>query len=821
VWVIAIVIISMAAAMAVTWRAPGLSLYARDALMRARGVTTPPPEVVIVAIDEASVKRFGRFPWPRTMMAQALTQIAAAQPKAIAINVLFSDPTVEADDAALAGAIRRAGNVVVAAQLIETPLRRAEWLRPLPAIGQAAAGIGHGNVLTDFDGVARALTLRETDDEGDAIWAMAAQLVRAGDGVGAPAGEDIRDAPGAVLIGARRIPIETDSPMITIESHDPHAGLKTIRASRLMIDYLGPAGSFAAASLSIADLIEGRVDAEKLRGKYVLIGATAAAMGDRVASPFARYAGEDGNQNGALTPGVEVLANALTTMLHARFYQETPDWIAALIAALTAAAVISALRLAQGKSELLRQLGVLIGMIVVILLLSYLAFTRGLILPPLIPALVSLTVAAPLALLRRALAMSVSLDARIGELTRASAALSPLRLQERGETGKSSWLPRGAEARTDDLAALQKRLLARTRFVDRALRSVEDGLIIAGADGAIAFANPRAAEILGVIEKRLLGGNLFAYLKVAETGASPDDAQAERMAKEMSDGLFNRREAIEREIAVGAAQVRHYTLRMAAVADESDAPLGIVVTISDITRQRELQQMQTDVMALVTHEMKTPLTAIQGMSEVLMKFEPDAAKRREMNQAINEAAQRLKRMIDEYLDLTRLESGAVQPRFSFIRVQSLIEQNLLLLDPVAAQRRIGLKRAFAFDLPPLLADADLLARAITNLVANAIKYSPANTEVTVSARADGDTLLISVADQGYGVPAEHRARIFEKFYRVPRVEDADAPGAGLGLAMVREIAELHGGRVMVECETGAGSTFTLRLPLKPSADEAS
>src|SRR5262245_61106101 len=110
-WVIAIIVISMTAAIVVTWRAPGLSLYARDALMRARGVTPPAPEIVIVAIDETSVKRFGRFPWPRALMAQALDKIAAAQPKAMAINVLFSDPTVEADDAALAGAIKRAGNV--------------------------------------------------------------------------------------------------------------------------------------------------------------------------------------------------------------------------------------------------------------------------------------------------------------------------------------------------------------------------------------------------------------------------------------------------------------------------------------------------------------------------------------------------------------------------------------------------------------------------------------------------------------------------------------------------------------------------------------
>jgi signal transduction histidine kinase len=138
---------------------------------------------------------------------------------------------------------------------------------------------------------------------------------------------------------------------------------------------------------------------------------------------------------------------------------------------------------------------------------------------------------------------------------------------------------------------------------------------------------------------------------------------------------------------------------------------------------------------------------------------------------------------------------------------------LLLLDPVAARRGVTLTRKFASDLPPIFADADLLTRALTNLVANAIKYSPADTEVVISAWAGEDNLFIAVADHGYGIPPEHQASIFEKFFRVPRVEDAETPGTGLGLALVREIAELHGGRVTVDSEVGAGSIFTLRLPL--------
>ena len=253
---------------------------------------------------------------------------------------------------------------------------------------------------------------------------------------------------------------------------------------------------------------------------------------------------------------------------------------------------------------------------------------------------------------------------------------------------------------------------------------------------------------------------------------------------------------------------------MATVSDDpNQTSLGVVATLSDVTKQRELQRMQSDVIQLVTHEMKTPLTAIKGMSEVLMKFEPDAEKRREMSATINEATQRMTRMIDDYLDLTRLESGAREPRLAFHRVESLIEQNLLLLDPVAARRGIKLTRKFGPGTPAILADADLLSRALTNLVANAIKYSLANTEVVISARAGEDNLFISVADQGHGISPEYHARIFEKFFRVPRVEDADTPGTGLGLALVREIAELHGGRVIVESEVGVGSTFTIRLPL--------
>jgi signal transduction histidine kinase len=244
-----------------------------------------------------------------------------------------------------------------------------------------------------------------------------------------------------------------------------------------------------------------------------------------------------------------------------------------------------------------------------------------------------------------------------------------------------------------------------------------------------------------------------------------------------------------------------------------------VASLSDITRQHELQQMKTDVMALVTHELRTPLTAIQGISEVLTQFEVDPKRRREMHSAIYDEAKRLSRMIDEYLDITKLESGVRPLRLAPVRLESVVERALLLLDPLAARRGVNILRQFSPLLPAVLIDADLLARAVTNLVANAIKYSPAGSDVTVSARSESDTLLVEVSDHGCGISQEHLGRIFDKFYRVPRVEDAETPGTGLGLTMVREIMDLHGGAVNVKSTLGGGSTFSLRLPLAPKTKQ--
>jgi len=796
-----IVLLSASLGVMVDWRASGIGRYARDWLMRQRGPLPPPSDIAIVAIDEKSIGALGRFPWPRRTLAGAIDVLSGYGPKVIAVDVLFPDPTTTEDDETLARSIAHAGNVVLAAQLIDSPAQSgmASWLLPMPILAGAAAGLGHVNVQVESEGVARQVALVVADDAGRTIRALPAEAVRVGDNTPE---RSISFNNRALILGARTVPLATAPPAVLIGEGGSRAPVR-LQTGGMTIDYIGPAGSFEPVTYSVADVLRGAVPAARFRDKYVLIGATAAGQGDRVASPFVHAADDQADQHGALMPGVEVLANAVNTILRSRYYAETGDGTAFFWAALIALVTLAVLERSQGRLELARQAAALVLLALAILLASYLAFTRLMIFPPLVPGLFSLAFAGMLGLVWRSLAASAQLDESIAGLSQSSELL--VAPPGQAQLLEPNWFPRGLEWKARKVGELNARLVERARFVELSLRSVEDGLIIATADGIIVFANRSAGAILQARPRALAGQNLLDRLGLADS--------------DLLRRLVVDRTGVERELEMRDPRPRRYVLRMAAVAsgdDGSGAVLGIVASLSDVTRQHELQQTKNDVIALVSHEMRTPLTAIQGMTELLANYDMDAPRRKEISLAINDEVKRLTRMITEYLDITRLESGATVVRKTPCKVEALLHRIVLLLDPVAGLRSIRIVLTVEPGIPALCADLDLLGRAVENLVSNAIKYSPDGTHVAVhaAADADADAVVISVTDQGYGIPDADLSRIFEKFYRVPRVQDADVPGTGLGLALVREIAELHGGSVSVVSKVDHGSTFTLRIPFR-------
>ena len=894
---LAIAVVSAALGILLAWRAPGLDRYAADWLMRMRGPLPTPSDIAIVAIDEPSIGRLGRFPWPRQTLAQAVQRISAGRPKSIAIDVLFADPTTPDQDQALASTIRAAGNMTIAAQMVETNSGGSEWLMPIASIAEAAAATGHVNVLAESEGVGRELLARMADSNGRSLFALAIEAVRLGDRVSS---RSVIDNGRALIVGRRVIPLESGDPVAMLK-HTAGAPPESMRAGRMAIDYIGPTNSFAPATYSIADVIDGRVPPSTFEDRYVLIGATAASIGERFASPFVHASDASGNQHGTLMPGVEVLANAVNTILRERFYSRPGDAATLLVALLIALVTLAALRTAQGRFALLKQLTVLAAVALLFILGSVLAFAKVLWIAPVVPGLVSFASAGVLGLLRRSLLISSRLDRNIADVARASsqfvgdagpdeaaAAISRLanasavsiysceggrpkqlvarygpplpadggrstdveslasgagllvvasdpsrppaqetwractaiaedclaRQGDKPRTNPSPAIPKGLEDKAEMLGSLNSRILRQTQFVSQSLRSVEDGLLIASADATIRFANPAAGEALGSTPEGLIGRNLLERIADCTTGLIRDPAEA--LCRLLVD-----RSPIETEIATRGARPRYFLLRLAPVPSSSGVVTGIVASLADITRQKELHQTQREVMSLVSHEMRTPLSAIQGMSELLTTYELPPERRRELNIAINDEAKRLTRMITQYLDLARLESGVLTPRLAPVRLEAVVDRTLMMLEPLANARGIAVTRTSTAGLPPVLADAELFARAAENLISNAIKYSPAGTSVLVALhQTDPARVQFEVKDQGYGIPEPDVDRVFEKFYRVPRPQDADVPGTGLGLALVKEIAELHGGSVTVVSKVNVGSTFTITLPVNPGEEKS-
>jgi signal transduction histidine kinase len=213
----------------------------------------------------------------------------------------------------------------------------------------------------------------------------------------------------------------------------------------------------------------------------------------------------------------------------------------------------------------------------------------------------------------------------------------------------------------------------------------------------------------------------------------------------------------------------------------------------------------------VTHEMRTPLTAIQGSSELISRYSLPEEKQRAIGDLIHKESQRLARMVDMFLSVERLSSGELELRREAVAPDPLLAECCERIRPLAQRKRIRISHQTG-DAPDILGDREFLEYACYNLISNAVKYSPAETAITVRAWPEKGHVLVSVEDQGYGMDASDLKKIFQKFYRAKTAGESGEQGTGIGLAIVEEIVVQHGGSIAVESEVGRGSRFTLTLP---------
>jgi len=236
------------------------------------------------------------------------------------------------------------------------------------------------------------------------------------------------------------------------------------------------------------------------------------------------------------------------------------------------------------------------------------------------------------------------------------------------------------------------------------------------------------------------------------------------------------------------------------------------VNLVDLKRVNKIRR---DFVANVSHELKTPATSLKLLAESLIDvLEEDPDQARFFAEQLKNETERLAKLITDLLDLARLESGEGVQKPQPVDVRAVLMVTLARLRPTARRKNISLswKRSGSTDLYNVNGNETQLTSMFSNLVENAVKYTPPGGRVEVAAETDENEVVVRVSDTGIGIPEKNLARIFERFYRVDKARSKETGGTGLGLSIVRHIAENHGGRVSVESTLGEGSTFTVRLP---------
>lgn len=241
--------------------------------------------------------------------------------------------------------------------------------------------------------------------------------------------------------------------------------------------------------------------------------------------------------------------------------------------------------------------------------------------------------------------------------------------------------------------------------------------------------------------------------------------------------------------------------------------LQIAVDITDI---KEMERLKDEMISAVSHEMRTPLTAMLGFTEFLLENEIDHEKMKGILQTIHKETERLNELIGNFLDMQRLRGESGASCAAMVSVPDLLQQGVKLFTINKGMHRVSVD--CPPNLPPVRGDSEKLHQVMINLLSNACKYSPPGSAVVVGASLSEDRIIITVKDEGVGIPAEMREKVFEKFFRVDNSDRRMVGGTGLGLALVKDIIEAHGGRIWIEPRAPKGSTFYLSLPLYKEDD---
>lgn len=759
---LAVGLIALVTALVLTQSLPRVDRILQD---NARAAMDQPPskDIVVVAIDEKTLAAIGRWPWRRAFHAEVLRRISTQSPRCIGMDLLFSEPDSDhpGDDGVLADAMLDSGCVVLPLALQTRGLQVQQELVPLPSLTAAATAIGHAHLSIDEDGIARSVYLRE-GFPGRSWPHFAVALMAAGEGKG--------DALSQPTLAAGR-------------GAQGDAANPWQRTGHELIVF--PKGSRQVQTVSYIDVLQGKAPPDIFKDRYVLIGATAIGLGDAYATSAPDAQG--------LMPGVDIFASVLQGLMTDRRVVVAEPW-----------------------QDLLFNLGPLI------VALLGLLWLRPIWVIALICAMLALRlgihVMRPVVGVQFAPASGFAgllLVYPLWSLMRLGAAVRYLRwgTEQLSRDFGGMALPQQPLHVGDFLdrqmaiaAAAGQRMRDVHRFVRDGIDHLPDATMILNSQGGVIIANLAAQQHWQTDAKGLLGQDahrLLADIKWRTTGAQmmPPGALLGGLDPIMGEG----------EDAEG----RTLLMRCVPFFDAGNQHAGWMAALVDITKMRRAQSQRDEALRFISHDIREPSASILTAIELARK-RPDAFSGDSLFERIERHARTGLELADGFVNLARAEAQPFRPEP--LDLVDLLQQTIDDAWAQARKRQVRVLLVTGIEEAICIADRSLLTRALTNVLSNALKYSPPGFDLRCSVTDSGTHWRVGVQDHGPGIPLELQSQLFQPFHRLHRKSHPDVHGIGLGLLLVRTAVQRHGGTIEIDSAAEAGCTVTLVLP-KPNAAE--
>jgi CHASE2 domain-containing sensor protein/signal transduction histidine kinase len=762
------------------------------------------PDIVVLEIDNESVAELGRWPWPRSVHAKLLEQIARAKPAAVVYDVLFTEPN--ADDAALARAIALSPTYLPV--LLEDAGRDAPRVvvEPVAPLARAAAGLGHINLEVDSDGIVRSVAQFEGD--ADARWPqLMVTVARA-----AQRGAFVLNPQPMNQASAARGDASNDANPDANQDANQDASTD----GRFLIPFSRNAQRYA--KLSFASVLAGDVPVDKLRGRIVVIGVTASGLYDRFATPVSGELGP--------LPGVYIHANVLDTLLTGRQVLPAARWLLFAVSLVSLAALLAGFLVLSPRRSLL-----LTGALCVIALTgsAVLLYGARLWLSP-VPAIIGVVVVYPIWNWRRLEMTMAYLRKELQRLADEPHLLpqTPQTPQRRREFGGDV-----LEQHMALMAQAAQRVQDMKRFVWDSLNSVPEPILVSDVRGIVLIANHAAKAHFarlgapmpeGRAMQAVLGG--LTLVKAIDSGAA-SDADQTLFARAHWPALLDPARSefaalMAQGVEVRDADERDHLLRYANCTNAQGETTGWIAGLVDVSALHAAERQREDALRLLSHDMRSPQASILALVEMERARETPALARGVLER-IERYAQRALTLADDFVQLARAESQTYM-----LEPVNLAELMIDASDevwPQAHAKRIALDTGTDSatgrsgrdendnDGHWICADRSLMTRALVNILNNAVKYSPSDTRIACElSYVKSAGVSCTIRDEGYGIPEEQQAGLFERFRRFHETERPDVGGAGLGMAFVKTVVTRHGGDVEVVSAPGRGTAVTIRLP---------